>query len=331
MSSMTFNSNVGIPVDEANLISTVLEGILYGFSVLMFMGTIWTFTYKCRIKDINRPIAAVATLMFLLSTVHLVVGIIRIDDGLVKYRDTYPGGPMAFFANSTEGTFTVKDAILTLQTLLGDGVVIYRCYVVWRSVWVIVVPCIMWWGVAAFGICMVYIISQQQTDTATGTWIIMTFIVLTMATNLLGSGLLAYRIWITERNVSTVLITKRKRPILRVLVDPAILYSVATCCSLISFLCSSNGLYVMADLVVQIIPITFYMVFIRIATSKNNQDYTSTIRGGTTVTERRNSQQYHVQPLHTIYKQPDNGILSFLTDNPKIATYPVASLSSSAC
>lgn len=35
----------------------------------MFMGTIWTFTYIQRIQDVNRPIAAVAILMFLLSTV----------------------------------------------------------------------------------------------------------------------------------------------------------------------------------------------------------------------------------------------------------------------
>lgn len=67
--------------------STVLEGILYGeyheflrcmptnlafffsgFSVLMFIGTIWTFTYKQRIRDINQPSTVVATLLFVLST-----------------------------------------------------------------------------------------------------------------------------------------------------------------------------------------------------------------------------------------------------------------------
>jgi FtsH-binding integral membrane protein len=34
----------------------------------MCLGTIWTFTYKRHIQDINRPIAVVATLLFVLST-----------------------------------------------------------------------------------------------------------------------------------------------------------------------------------------------------------------------------------------------------------------------
>jgi hypothetical protein len=42
----------------------------------------------------------------------------------VKYRDTYPGGPVAFFADVTQNTFVIKNAIYTLQTLLGDGVVV---------------------------------------------------------------------------------------------------------------------------------------------------------------------------------------------------------------
>lgn len=39
-----------------------------GFSVLMFMGTVWALTYKCRMQDINRPIAVVAIMLFIIST-----------------------------------------------------------------------------------------------------------------------------------------------------------------------------------------------------------------------------------------------------------------------
>jgi hypothetical protein len=34
----------------------------------MFVGAIWMMTYKRRIRDINWPAVAVATLLFLLST-----------------------------------------------------------------------------------------------------------------------------------------------------------------------------------------------------------------------------------------------------------------------
>ncbi|KAG1783917.1 hypothetical protein EV702DRAFT_1056252 [Suillus placidus] len=307
-----------IPLDVAVIMSTVLEGILYGLSVLMFIGTIWIFTYKHRIQDINRPIAVVATLLLVLSTAHIVVGIIHLEDGLVKYRLTFPGGPEAFFAYTPQGTFVAKNAIYILQTLVGDGVVIYRCYVVWKSVWVIVIPCLMWCGVAGCSVCMVYSFSQASISevenfftSKLGHWVA-AFLASTLATNVLSVGLLVYRIWTIERKVSAIRITKGKMPILRVLIDAAILYSVALCSSLICFALSNDGLYVIGDVINPIISIAFYMVFIRIAIRQNNTDYVSTVIGGTAETERSASQQH---PLKNIYKQND---IPFLVDSPKL-------------
>ncbi|KAG1859767.1 hypothetical protein F4604DRAFT_1930494 [Suillus subluteus] len=269
---MASKSTTGLPLDSANIMSTVLEGILYGeyrFSVLMFIGTIWTFTYKQRIRDINRPIAVVAILLFVLSTAHMIVGIVRLEDGLVKYGNTFHDGPAGFFADVTQQTFLIKNTIITLQTLLGDGVVIYRCYFVWQSVWIIILPCMMWCGVAAFGICMVYV--QAPTTNAknvfgnkTGHWIT-AFLSLTLATNLLSSG---------RSNAMSLgaYPTKNKMPILRVLVDAALMYSAALCASQVCFALSNNGFYVIGDLIIPIISIAFYMVFIRISISKNIQE-----------------------------------------------------------
>jgi hypothetical protein len=39
-----------------------------GFSVLMFLGTVWALTHKCRMQDVNRPISVVAIMLFLIST-----------------------------------------------------------------------------------------------------------------------------------------------------------------------------------------------------------------------------------------------------------------------
>jgi hypothetical protein len=58
------------------------------------------------------------------SPKHMIVDIIRVEDGLVKYRDTFPGGPAAFFADVAQVTYVTKDLIFILQTLLGDAVVV---------------------------------------------------------------------------------------------------------------------------------------------------------------------------------------------------------------
>ncbi|KAG2344935.1 hypothetical protein BDR05DRAFT_164024 [Suillus weaverae] len=288
-------STTGIAQDTAALMSSVLGGILYGFSVLMFIGTIWTFMYKRCIRDVRRPITVIATLLFLLSTVHMVVCIIHVEDGLVKYRDSFPGGPVAFFTDVSQPTFVVNNVIYTLQTLLGDGVVIYRCYVVWQSGWVIILPCMMWCGVAVLGVCSVYSFSQTSATISnvetlftnkTG-HLIATFLAFTLATNVLSTGLLACRIWMIERKISTVRATKGKIiPILRVLIDAAILYSAALCSSIICLALSNGGLYVMGDLIIPTISIAFYMVFIRIVLSQNNQEYASAVYGGTAEIER---------------------------------------------
>lgn len=319
-------SLAGIPLDTAAVMSSVLEGILYGFSVLMCIGTIWIFTYKRHMRDINRPITVVATLLFVLSTAHMVVVIIHAEHGLVKYRDTFPGGPVAFFTDVTQSTFVTKNAIYTLQTLLGDGVVIYRCYVVWQSVWVIIIPCMMWCGVAASGVCSVYYFSQASIAeienffaSRIGHWVA-TFLASTLATNALSTGLLAYRIWMSERKVSAICTTKRKVPILRVLIDAAVLYSAALGSSIICFALWNDGLYVMGDLIVPIVSIAFYMVFIRIAISQNNQNYLSTVRGGTTETERGKLQQHPMQPL---IHRPNDSKFS-LGNSPKVETHPLA-------
>ncbi|KAG1805442.1 uncharacterized protein BJ212DRAFT_866514 [Suillus subaureus] len=293
----------GIPVDTGALMTAVLEGILYGFSLLMFMGTVWSLTYRQHVQNINRPIAVVAILLLLLSTAHIVMSIIRVEDGLVKYCDTYPGGPVAFFADVSQETYVIKHPLYVLQTLLADGVVIYRCHVVCQSVRVIILPSMLWCSVAITGIHAVYSVSQSGSTTSIftqelATWV-MAFFVSTIATNVLSSGLLAYRIWAIERNVATIRASTKgtMMPIVRVLVDAAVLYSVALFITLICFLCSNNGEYVMVDMVMPIISIAFYMVLIRIAINRNrNRRCLSTV-GTIAETEQGDLQEYPMKPL----------------------------------
>ncbi|KAG2141104.1 hypothetical protein DEU56DRAFT_283853 [Suillus clintonianus] len=288
---MTFAQ--GIPLDSAAIMSTVLEGMLYGFSVLMFIGTMWALTYKHHMRDrVNRPITVVAVLLLVLSTAHMVIDIIRIEDGLVKSRDTFPGGPEAYFAEISLGTFVVKNTIYILQTLLGDGVVIYRCYVVWQTVWVIILPSMLWCSVAVTGIYSLYSFSHTASTSGnvfsqvTREWI-SGFYALTLAANLLSSGLLAYRIWKIERNVAN-----------------SLLYSIALLCTLIGSIRSNNGALVMIDILPPIISIAFYTVIIRIAIGRNNRSHVLTVRGGSTSeTNRGNLQQYPLKPLQVHISQ----------------------------
>jgi hypothetical protein len=58
-----------------------------------------------------------------------VIDIIRIMEGLILYRDTYPGGPIAYFSDMSQWTFVSTNYLYTAQTLIGDGVVVSLVFV----------------------------------------------------------------------------------------------------------------------------------------------------------------------------------------------------------
>jgi hypothetical protein len=49
---------------------------------------------------------------------------IHLEQGFVLYRDTFHGGPPAFFADIAQPIIIVKNSFYVLQTMLGDGVVV---------------------------------------------------------------------------------------------------------------------------------------------------------------------------------------------------------------
>lgn len=137
-------SGKGVTLDYATALSTGLEGILYGFSVFMFGATAYALIRR-RIKTGEKSYAMLTTacLFLAFSTMHMGMDIHRLIDGFVRHRDTL-GGPIVYFADVGSFTWFFRNLIYTLQTLLGDGVVIYRCYVVWGNFWVVILPVMLW-------------------------------------------------------------------------------------------------------------------------------------------------------------------------------------------
>ncbi|KAJ7063525.1 hypothetical protein C8F01DRAFT_1133354 [Mycena amicta] len=261
--------------DKAGLLSTVFESILYGFSLLMFILTMWVLLQARGQSKINKPMVTVSLLLFILSTIHIGVDINRLNSGFIVFRDTFPGGPAAWFGNPSDPSFVFKNAVYAIQTALGDGVVIYRCYMVWRSFWIIILPCLLWCGVAVAGAGSVYTCTTPLADPTSiyalqlGKWI-KAFYSTTLACNLTGTALLAYRLWTINRNVQKSRVGRGVViPVLLVVVDAGALYSVTLIAALTCFALDSNGQYVVLDMVTPIISIAFYLVILRIAVARS--------------------------------------------------------------
>ncbi|KAH0828756.1 hypothetical protein J3R83DRAFT_3180 [Lanmaoa asiatica] len=323
----------GIPLDKAELLSVLLEGLLYGFSLLMFGGTIWVLWFQQSTHQVNRRMLTVACLLLLFSTAvsvsfrfswikhrteiaffggtqHLVIDIIRIMEGLILFRDTYPGGPVGYFSNVSQWTFVYKNYVFTAQTLIGDGVILYRCYAVWQSKLVMIIPALLWCAVGVTGIGSPYTASHAtQIEVFGGSlsrWIT-SFYASTLITNLLTTLLLAYRIWSVDRQTARLCDhrTSQLRSILHIVIDAGVIYSVTLLAALLCFANDSNGQYVILDMVTPIISITFYMVIIRVGlTHQTNQPstllsvrYASSNNSTSLGMDRRSGMQVHITTL----------------------------------
>ncbi|TFY61423.1 hypothetical protein EVG20_g7071 [Dentipellis fragilis] len=161
---------------------------------------------------------------------------------MINHRNDFPDGPSQWFGKLKMSTFISKNVIYALQTVTGDSVVIYRCYVIWQSIYIIIVPIIMLLATIATAVGSVWsadnlpdgatIFSSNTLPWITSFWAI------SLSMNVICTSLLFYKIWTTtadDRRKQTV------QPILLTMVDAALLYTVSLTIFLILFAIKSNG------------------------------------------------------------------------------------------
>ncbi|KAI0050774.1 hypothetical protein FA95DRAFT_1486721 [Auriscalpium vulgare] len=271
---------MNISLDNVSLISTAVEALLYGFSVFMFGATMWILLRLRR--GVNRVMVFVASLLLFLSTIvsamalsslaHIGVDIYRAREGLI-YRRNYIGlGSSAWFGDVSDFTWLFKNSLYMFQTLTGDAIIIYRCYIVWQSIWVIALPVLSWFGAAAAGIGGIY--SCSRTDPLTGDYVgvasrwITAFLSLTLSTNFIATILLTSRIWRSTMRTRHYKTGPSLLPVAKIMLDAAVIYSATLLALIICFVAEWNGQYIILDMasssITPVISIAFYMVIMRL-------------------------------------------------------------------
>lgn len=292
---------MGISAKAAAVISIVMEAILYGFSLFLFGVTMWALTYQASLIKVNRPMMIAALLLFVLGTMHMVVDINHCYEGFIKAPN-----PDLFFDDVSKETF--KNSIYFIQTLVGDAIVIYRAFLVWQNPYVVILPCLGYCSVIVAGIHTCWSVAQLSGAAAnaiflqeTGKWII-TFYASTLSTNLLATLILAYKLWSVHIDTTKVDgYRNRQSPIYAVLVvvlECGALYSVSLIAMLATYLSASNGVYIVMDMIGQIIPITFDIIIVRAALVRIQKG--STTKGITlsTMSFQPSPNPHHPSSLH---------------------------------
>ncbi|KAI0739378.1 hypothetical protein C8Q80DRAFT_178754 [Daedaleopsis nitida] len=250
---------------QASIFSTFFEGMLYGFSLLLFIMTVW-FLGKRNKRRVSYAMLGASCALMLLSTADIAVNVARMYQGLVSVGPTLVGGPEQYFDDDTRVTVIVKTSLWATETLILDAVLIYRTYVVWQSFVVIIIPSLGWCGLLVTSIGTNIVRANRHSAlfaVEIGSWIT-TMFALDLSTNLVATSMLAYKINSVIRKTSQVRSSSGLSPFLRVVIESGALYSATILVGLILFLIRSDGFHVVNDLTSPVISIVFNIIFVRL-------------------------------------------------------------------
>ncbi|KAJ7151024.1 hypothetical protein C8R46DRAFT_824008, partial [Mycena filopes] len=270
------------PITEAQIVGLFLESVFWGIYlitlVLCLRSLLFTtnFGFK-RLQDINWPMLVVALAMCVLATLDVAVGLLHNIEAFVLY--TGPGGAEAEFGNISDWINVVKGFDIILQTALGDGMLIYRCWVVYGKSWLVIAFSLLLY--AGSSVCSIMILRIEATlrshvlVTGAGSLkpLILSFWVLTIVQNILTTGLLIFRIWRVDQQNSQFGYgtssssgkrkTSRLRQLIRVILESGALYTTMAFLSFVTFVVNSNSTYGVTDVHVEMVGITFNLIIIR--------------------------------------------------------------------
>ncbi|EIW55056.1 uncharacterized protein TRAVEDRAFT_131226 [Trametes versicolor FP-101664 SS1] len=179
--------------DISALIGFACETTLWGVYCVLFalsLGLLYRRNQK--LGDMNSTILVTHCLLFGASTAHYALEFNHFYT--VLQATGVPG-----FANETK-PLVGADLLISLADLLGDSVLIYRCWILWRgNYWVVGVPIMS--AIAGFA-CLSqvvhFVVTQSPTSPVPPTAQVPLTVAgyaLPLCTNVIASGLLVFKIW----------------------------------------------------------------------------------------------------------------------------------------
>lgn len=256
---------------ECQLVAVFMTSVAYGIYLVtlgMCLQTLfWPQSAERRVK-MNRPLAVAMVLMAIFATLEAAFTLRFAMDGFI-YKNG-PGGPEAVFRNVSAWVNVMKTTDVQVMTFIGDGILIYRCFVIYaRSRLVIIFPIILWIGNGVCGGLQIWstVVAPENTGQAVLGAYVTAFFVITVSTNILVTGLIVLRIWRVDKASPRSFVTYG-RPTLQhvaiVLVESGLLYTTTVIVALAVHLSGNNAITPMADIMVEIIGISFNLIIIRV-------------------------------------------------------------------
>ncbi|GJE97188.1 hypothetical protein PsYK624_134010 [Phanerochaete sordida] len=259
-----------LPLNQAFIVSIWVEAVLYGFLAALTLASVYVnVSLRQHQNAHSRIMFAVGLVMWGIATAHIGVNCYRLVQGYVIHAGE-PGGAEAWLGLLSSWSHIAKDVLLATQEILGDAVAVYRTWILWNQDWRILCPLTILLiadAVSGYSVCATYtqVTGVNIFDKKLESWI-PAFYALSFAQSLLTTGLMAYRIWSSDRRSLKYRLNKQGlMPYLRILVESAALQLILELIALIFYAASMNAQYVVTEMLTPAVGITFNAITIRIA------------------------------------------------------------------
>ncbi|KAJ6537301.1 hypothetical protein DFH09DRAFT_91467 [Mycena vulgaris] len=264
-----------VPLLSANIVSTVLESLLYGAYVLLALLALYlrvTSHHSERLTNtpgVSRwkalsPVVLGALLLFVVITSHWTLNVARL---FLAVKEDGPG-PQIFYGNLSHSTEVIKYGLLVASLFIGDWFLIHRLWVVWTfRTRIIIFPIVALMGFTAFGAGLTYQLTRYNSDDsifhATFRRWVTGVCFFGLCTTAYTTGFSLYKLWSTSRVLKALGITSLTA-IIRIFIDSAALLCVWGVFHVISYQCGSDLQFIAVDCMPAVVGISNLLIQIRL-------------------------------------------------------------------
>lgn len=269
-------------MDEAEIVALFVESVLYGILVVTFVACVYTLVWRRNSRRLNVPMLATAILLFVCATMHVAIDLVRMLNAFWTHRAA-PGGPAAYFNDVRRMTHVFKSAVYITETCISDALVVYRCHVVVKRYLVTFCLSVMVIGSAVSGYGSVYMLVHSPNfhgsifNSRIAPWIT-SFNVITAATNILATILIAYTIWRLNRIVTQVFEGHSLSPVMLIIIESGAIYGFALLLLTAFYTRDSNAQFIVLDAISPLIGIVFCHIILRVSLQAKNLSADTTTR-----------------------------------------------------
>ncbi|KAJ3516345.1 hypothetical protein NLJ89_g1192 [Agrocybe chaxingu] len=228
---------------------------------------------KARDETLFKPIFIVAWVLFGTITAHLIIDIYASFKAFILPQDEtiiIEAGQMnpaqLFYMSLDHPSNVAYSALYVAATLLADGFLIYRLYIVWSyNRPITILPILLWISLFITGTVTTWLFqhSRQTIFGVSRRWILACFSI-TFLCNFYCTTLIAFRVAMSQRNLRVMdTAPSGLSKILEILIQSAALYGVLVILSLAFMIISSNVVWITVGMTNPVIGVIFCMIVTR--------------------------------------------------------------------